>query len=144
MVVTALSSPCLLPKSQAGHKKCKEWFMSLALLLRSNVRWAALGLGWRQCSPRGLPACHHRCSHDIRTGCSKIETRKQTSYQSGMQSIRVGKWKTYTQTGCLSWTLKLVLGYNQFEWPTEPACLFVCMLNSATLACGSGIRCLLW
>ena len=52
------------------------------------------------------------------------------SYLSRMQSSRVGKRKIYTQTGRLSWTLKLVLGYNQFEWPTEPAYLFVCMFST--------------
>ena len=47
-----------------------------------------------------------------------------------MKSSNVMQWKIYTQ-GRLSWTLKLVLGYNQFEWPTEPAYLFVCMFSTA-------------
>ena len=37
---------------------------------------------------------------------------------------------THKQTGRLIWTLKLVHGYNQFECPTEPACLFVCMFST--------------
>ena len=48
-----------------------------------------------------------------------------------MQSSRVTQWKLpHQQTGRLSWTLKLVLGYNQLEWQIEPACLLVCMFSS--------------
>ena len=67
-----------------------------------------------------------------------------------MQSSMVGQWKTYTQIGRLSWALKLVswmpklvLGYNQFEWQTEPACLWVSfpLPDPATLYAAQ-IRCL--
>ena len=47
----------------------------------------------------------------------------------------------HKQTGRLSWALKLVHGYNQFECRTEPACLFVCMFSTAQpcySACGPG------
>ena len=61
----------------------------------------------------------------------------QTSYLSRIQSSRVVQWKTNTQTCSLCWTLKLVLGYNQFKCATEPVCLFVCtfLLHNPQVLC---------
>ena len=63
-----------------------------------------------------------------------------------MQRRRAVQWKTYTQTGkhsltlkVVSWTPKLVQGYDQSECPTEPTCLFVCFLSTTqpfNSACG--------
>ena len=46
-----------------------------------------------------VPAMHRLPEEDITI---KVCTPKQASYLSRMQSSRVGKWKTCTQTGRLS------------------------------------------
>ena len=54
----------------------------------------------------------------------QIAAASQSSYLSCMQSSRIKHW-----------THKLGTGYNPFELPTEPVCLFVCtMLQPACLA----------
>ena len=65
------------------------------------------------------------CGHQ----CCMLKNRHRTWAACRVAGLSSGK-HTDKQTGRGRWPFKLVLALNQFEWPTKPACLFVCMFST--------------